>query len=45
MKNDKHGRRGNKAAKKPRQEKPKVTATSNSLAGKPALEIGGKKLK
>ena len=45
MKNDKHGKRGNKEAKKPKQEKPKVSATANSLAGKPALEIGGKKLK
>ncbi|MFD2741482.1 hypothetical protein ACFSUD_18070 [Sulfitobacter aestuarii] len=45
MKNDKHGKRGNKEAKKPKQDKPKVSATANSLAGKPALEIGGKKLK
>jgi len=40
-----NGKRGNKEAKKPKQDKPKVSATANSLAGKPALEIGGKKLK
>lgn len=40
-----NGKRGNKEAKKPKQEKPKVSATANSLSGKPALEIGGKKLK
>lgn len=45
MKNDKHGKRGNKEAKKPKQEKPKVSATANSLAGKPALETGRKKPK
>ena len=45
MTKDKHGRRGNKEAKKPKQEKPKVSSTANSLAGKPALEISGKKLK
>jgi hypothetical protein len=45
MKNYKHGKRGNKEAKKPKQEKLRVSATANSLAGKPALEIGGKKLR
>lgn len=45
MKTDKQGRRGNKEAKKPKQEKQKVSATANSLAGKPALETGGKKPK
>jgi hypothetical protein len=45
MKNDKHGKRGNKEAKKPKQEKPKVSATANSLGGKATLDIGGKKLK
>ena len=45
MTKDKHSKRGNKEAKKPKQEKPKVFATANSLAGKPALEIAGKKLK
>ncbi len=38
-------KKGNKEAKKPKQEKPKVSATANSLAGKPALAIGGKKVK
>ncbi len=37
--------RGNKEAKKPKQEKTKVSATANSLAGKPALSIAGKKVK
>jgi len=34
-----------KEAKKPKQAKPKVSATANSQAGKPALEIAGKKAK
>src|SRR6056300_645110 len=38
-------KRGNKEAKKPKQEKPKVSATANSLAGKLPLAIGGKKVK
>ncbi|MDB0012693.1 hypothetical protein N9E31_04395 [Paracoccaceae bacterium] len=38
-------KRGNKEAKKPKQEKPKVSATANSLDGKPALAIGRKKIK
>jgi hypothetical protein len=38
-----NSKRGNKEAKKPKQEKPKVLATANALAGKPALSIGGKK--
>ncbi len=38
-------KKGNKEAKKPKQEKPKVSATANSLAGKPAVAIGGKKVK
>lgn len=38
-------KKGNKEAKKPKQEKPKVSATSNSMAGKPALAIGGRKVK
>ena len=38
-------KRGNKEAKKPKQEKPKVLATANSNAGKAPLNIGGKKLK
>lgn len=40
-----NSKRGNKEAKKPKQEKPKVSTTANSLAGKPALAIGGKKVK
>lgn len=38
-------KRGNKEAKKPKQEKPKVLATANSNAGKAPLNIGGKNLK
>ena len=38
-------KRGNKEAKKPKQEKPKVSATANYLDGKPALAIGRKKIK
>jgi hypothetical protein len=45
MTKEKQGKRGNKEAKKPKQEKPKVSATANSLAGKPGLDIGGKKIK
>jgi hypothetical protein len=43
MTKDKQGKRGNKEAKKPKQEKPKVSATANSLTGKPALSVGDKK--
>ncbi|MDF1735103.1 MAG: hypothetical protein P1U37_07450 [Minwuia sp.] len=32
--------RGNKEAKKPKQEKPKVLATANSNAGKPLISPG-----
>jgi len=39
------GKNSNKEAKKPKQEKPKVLATANSMAGKPELAIGGKKKK
>lgn len=38
-------RHGNKEAKKPKQEKPKVLATANSNAGKAPLNIGGRKVK
>ena len=38
-------KQGNREAKKPKQEKPKVLATANSNAGKPPLNIGGKKAK
>lgn len=40
-----NSKRGNKECKKPKQEKPKVSATANSQAGKPALSIAGKKVK
>ncbi len=36
--------KGNREAKKPKQEKPKVSATANSNLGKP-LNIGGHKAK
>jgi hypothetical protein len=39
------GKNSNKETKKPKQEKPKVLATANSMAGKPAVAIGGKKVK
>lgn len=45
MTKDIHGRRGNKEAKKPKQNKEKVAATASALANKPRVEIGGKKLK
>jgi len=38
-------KRGNKETKKPKQEKPKVSGTANSLVGKPVLAIGAKKVK
>jgi len=37
--------RGNKEAKKPKKEKPKVLATSNSNADKNQPTIGSKKIK
>jgi hypothetical protein len=37
------GKNSKKETKKPKKEKVKVAATANSLAGKPALSIGGKK--
>lgn len=40
-----NNKRGNKEAKKPKQEKPKVSATANSGEGKPAISIAGKKVK
>jgi hypothetical protein len=39
------GKNSNKETKKPKQEKPKVLATANSLGGKPTIAIGGKKVK
>ena len=38
-----NSKRGNKEAKKPKQEKAKVSATANSLDGKPALAIAVKR--
>ncbi len=35
-------KKGNKEAKKPKQEKPKVSGTANSLAGKDQLSINKK---
>lgn len=40
-----NNKRGNKEAKKPKQEKPKKSATADSNAGRTALKVGGKKLK
>ncbi|MFB9230318.1 hypothetical protein ACFFUT_00785 [Pseudohalocynthiibacter aestuariivivens] len=40
-----NSKRGNKETKKPKQVKPKISATANSLAGRPALAIAGKKIK
>ncbi|MGF6862536.1 hypothetical protein ABIE69_003124 [Rhodobacteraceae bacterium MBR-64] len=37
--------RGNKEKKKPKQEKPKVLATSDSQAGKAGITVSGKKVK
>ena len=39
-----NNKRGNKEAKKPKQEKPKVLATANSGVAKP-LSLGAKKSK
>ena len=38
-------RHGNREAKKPKKEKPKVLATANSNDGKDKPVIGGKKVK
>lgn len=40
-----NNKRGNREAKKPKQEKPKVHATANSNLGKSAPVIAGKKIK
>ena len=40
-----NNRRGNKEAKKPKQVKPKMSATANSNVGKSAIVVAGKKLK
>jgi hypothetical protein len=39
------GKNNKKETKKPKQEKPKVSATANSMAGKPTIEIAGKRVK
>jgi hypothetical protein len=36
--------RSNKEVKKPKKEKPKVLATSDSNAGKVTISVGGKKI-
>ena len=38
-----NNKRGNKEAKKPKQEKPKVVATANFGAGKSLIAAAGKK--
>tara|TARA_E500000305_G_scaffold43045_1_gene33334 strand:+ start:782 stop:916 length:135 start_codon:yes stop_codon:yes gene_type:complete len=40
-----NNKRGNKEAKKPKQEKVKILATANSFAGKPLASLGSKKVK
>ena len=40
-----NNKRGNKEHKKPKQEKPKVLATSDSSAGKSTVVMAGKKVK
>lgn len=37
--------RGNKEAKKPKQVKPKASATADSNAGKASIVVAGKKIK
>jgi hypothetical protein len=45
MTKEKHGRRGNKEVKKPKQNKEKVATNAGALASKPGAEISGKKFK
>jgi len=45
IKMSKEKSKGNKEAKKPKKEKPKVLATANSGAGKSDTMIAGKKVK
>ncbi|MCR9176981.1 MAG: hypothetical protein NXI19_13375 [Alphaproteobacteria bacterium] len=40
-----NNQRGNKEAKKPKQDKQKIPATANSFAPKPLASLGGKKVK
>ena len=40
-----NNRRGNKEAKKPKQEKPKASATSDFKTGQSSIVMAGKKVK
>ncbi len=40
-----NNRRGNKEVKKPKQEKPKSSATADSRAGQSSIVMAGKKIK
>jgi len=40
-----NNKRGNREAKKPKQVKPKASASSDSNAGKARIIVGGKKVK
>ncbi|SMH50945.1 hypothetical protein SAMN05661107_2405 [Maritimibacter sp. HL-12] len=40
-----NNKRGNKEIKKPKQEKPKVSATAAAAEGKSSLVLAGKKIK
>ena len=40
-----NNKRGNKESKKPKQEKPKVSATADSRAGQSSVVMAGKKVK
>jgi len=40
-----NNKRGNKEAKKPKQVKPKISATADSNAGKAPLVVAGKKIR
>ena len=40
-----NNKRGTKENKKPKQEKPKVSATTSSAEGKSSLVLAGKKVK
>ncbi len=37
-----NNQKGNKEAKKPKKEQPKVLATANTMAGKDKVNLGGK---
>ncbi len=40
-----NNKRGNKETKKPKQEKPKASATADSRAGQSSIVVAGKKIK